>query len=168
MEIARNTVLVDVVSGVGRLDDGEVPGVLGDVFSTRRGHHYDILDAAAPAPLEENAGLDGEHHAAAEDRVVGRVEVRARRLGGTVEFIVADNGMGIAAEHLPHVFERFYRAPTARKEDGTGLGLAIARWIAEEHAGRLEVESTPGKGSTFTFWMPSLVQQKVAAAKALA
>jgi len=70
---------------------------------------------------------------------------------------VSDTGPGIAPEHLPHIFERFYRADPARSSDqgGFGLGLAIARWIAEAHGGRIEVTSAPGRGSTFSVRLPS-------------
>lgn len=70
---------------------------------------------------------------------------------------VADNGEGIPAEHLPHVFERFYRVDDARSRSagGAGLGLAIARQMVELHGGRIWVESEPGKGSKFTFTLPT-------------
>ena len=63
--------------------------------------------------------------------------------------------MGIEAEHLPHIFERFYRVDKARSraEGGTGLGLAIVKQIAESLGGRVAVSSDPGKGSTFTVWL---------------
>ncbi len=80
------------------------------------------------------------------------------RLGATVEgamvrFSVADDGPGIAAEHLPRLFERFFRVDPGRSRDlgGTGLGLAIVKHLVEAMGGRVRVESEPGKGSTFSF-----------------
>jgi len=69
---------------------------------------------------------------------------------------VRDNGVGIAAEHLSHIFERFYRVEKdrARKTGGSGLGLAICKLIAERHHGSIEVESTVGKGTVFTVKLP--------------
>ncbi|MBO9608220.1 MAG: hypothetical protein J7639_19840 [Paenibacillaceae bacterium] len=74
----------------------------------------------------------------------------------TVRFAVADSGIGIAAEHLPRIFERFYRVDQARsrRKEGTGLGLAIARQIAASHGGMIEAASVPGAGSTFTVTLP--------------
>jgi len=68
---------------------------------------------------------------------------------------VADNGVGIAPEHLPHIFDRFYRADKARSpsKGGTGLGLAIVKGIAEQHGGEVTVTSAPDKGSIFTVWI---------------
>jgi two-component system OmpR family sensor kinase len=73
-----------------------------------------------------------------------------------VEVSVEDTGEGIAAEHLPHVFDRFYRGDAARGRDGgTGLGLAIARAIVEQHGGTIEAESAPGQGSRFRVRLPA-------------
>jgi len=71
---------------------------------------------------------------------------------------VKDAGMGIAPGDLPHIFERFWRADPARSRTGSrpgaGLGLAISRWIAEAHGGKIEVQSRPGRGTTFTVTLP--------------
>ena len=68
---------------------------------------------------------------------------------------VADTGIGISPEHLPHIFDRFYRVDRARSRagGGTGLGLAIVKGIAQQHGGKVTVTSEPGKGSTFTVWL---------------
>ncbi len=86
----------------------------------------------------------------------GRVEIGAMRRGTEVEISVSDTGKGIAPEHLPHVFERFYRADPsrARRSGGTGLGLAIVRQLVEAHGGRATVESRPGEGARFAFTLP--------------
>ncbi len=71
---------------------------------------------------------------------------------------VSDTGPGIPAEHLPRIFDRFYRVDSGRSRDagGVGLGLNIARWAAEAQAGRIEVESEVGVGTTFTLFMPTI------------
>ncbi len=85
-----------------------------------------------------------------DDRIEVRLELRYTEACLTV----TDTGVGIDAEHLPRIFDRFYRADPARSSGGTGLGLSIARWIVEQHGGRIEVETTPGKGSTFAVHLP--------------
>jgi signal transduction histidine kinase len=86
----------------------------------------------------------------------GEVVVSARRVDGRCEVSVADTGPGIPAEHLPRLFERFYRVDPARARDdgGTGIGLAIARSVVEAHGGRIRAESEVGRGSVFTFDLP--------------
>ncbi len=78
----------------------------------------------------------------------GSIAVRGEPHDGQIRFDVADTGIGIPAEHLPHVFERFYRVDPSRgpQTEGSGLGLAICRSIAEAHGGRLGIESAPGAG----------------------
>jgi len=87
----------------------------------------------------------------------GRVQISARQQGNEVKVSVADTGMGISPEHLPHLFTRFFRVDRSRSRagGGSGIGLTIARHLVEAHGGRIWVESPgQGKGSTFTFTLP--------------
>jgi two-component system, OmpR family, sensor kinase len=84
----------------------------------------------------------------------GRITVTVRETDGWAGLEVSDTGIGIPEDQLPLIFDRFYRADKARASSGAGLGLSIARQIAEAHGGRIEVESTPGEGSTFTLLLP--------------
>ncbi|MDO8612018.1 MAG: heavy metal sensor histidine kinase [Dehalococcoidia bacterium] len=86
----------------------------------------------------------------------GRVTVGWAVGDGQAEVWVRDTGVGIAPEHLPHIFDRFYRVDKARSraEGGSGLGLSICRWIAEAHGGSIAVESAPGEGTAFVVKLP--------------
>ena len=87
----------------------------------------------------------------------GRVTVRVSSVDGRGLLTVADTGVGIPAEAIPRLFERFYRVESAasRHTPGAGLGLALAHWIAERHAARIDVTSTPGTGTTFAVSFPA-------------
>ena len=91
----------------------------------------------------------------------GHVKLSLRREGAMARLEVADTGIGISPEDLPHVFDRFYRADKARARDagGTGLGLAIAKWIVEQHGGDIAVESKLGEGSRFAICLPLALHQ---------
>jgi heavy metal sensor kinase len=86
----------------------------------------------------------------------GSVAIACGPEDGHASVLVRDTGIGIPAEHLPHVFDRFYRVDPARARDlgGTGLGLAISRAIVEAHGGRIRVTSTEGRGTTFHVALP--------------
>jgi len=92
----------------------------------------------------------------------GRILLGSRRLGDRLEFRVEDEGEGIDAVDLPFIFDKFYRGKkSAGKGKGTGMGLAICRAILAAHGGEIEVESTPGHGACFRFWVP-LVEKEPA------
>jgi len=85
----------------------------------------------------------------------GTITISAREDPASgVSVTVADTGIGIPAEHLPHIFERFYRADHSRAIPGAGLGLAIAADIARAHGGSLEASSAAGQDTTFTLRLP--------------
>jgi len=87
----------------------------------------------------------------------GMVTCSARALDGGVEVSVSDDGAGIGSEHLPRIFERFYRVDPSRsrEEGGTGLGLAIVKHLTEAHGGRVAAESSIGQGTTISCWFPN-------------
>jgi len=95
-------------------------------------------------------------NAVAYNRRGGRVTVKAYTSSSQEEAVieVEDTGAGIAKEDIPHIFEKYYRCRNTSRIRGTGLGLAIVRAIIEAHAGRVEVESEPGSGSTFRMSLP--------------
>lgn len=88
----------------------------------------------------------------------GRVSLRISLERGEAHIAVQDTGVGISPEHLPRIFERFYRVDKNRSRalGGTGLGLSIVKHVAQSHGGRVDVESSPGKGSTFRIILPAL------------
>ncbi|MBI2238188.1 MAG: HAMP domain-containing protein [Actinobacteria bacterium] len=129
-------------SGKGVAVEGRVPADLPPVYADRERVHQVLFNLLDNAVRFTPPG--------------GEVVVSASRHNGSCEIRVEDTGPGIAPEHLPRLFERFYRVDPARsREDGgTGIGLAIARSVVEAHGGRIWAESEPGKGSVFTFELP--------------
>ena len=170
--------LVDQLLDLSKLESGEVPLQLEPMalapaieqvlseFSVGRA----VTDISLTADVPDDLGVeaDGEriHQVLFNlvDNAVrftppgGAVTIRAWRDDDRVQIEVHDTGVGVAAEHLPRLFERFYRADPARSRDdggGTGIGLAIARSIVEGHGGRITATSRPGNGATFTFDLPA-------------
>ena len=85
----------------------------------------------------------------------GTIEVTLTRGAEGLCGTVKDDGIGIAKEHLSHIWERFYRVDAARTGGNhSGLGLAMVKWIVEVHGGNIQVESVPGEGTTFTYVFP--------------
>lgn len=115
------------------------------------------LTADVNAPLLEQALLNLVDNAIKYSDAGRPVRIRGGAAGDEVELEVRDEGTGIAAEHLPRLFERFYRVDKgrSRKLGGTGLGLSIVKHIVGAHGGSVGVESTPGVGSRFRIRLPS-------------
>lgn len=178
VEVSRLGRLVDDLNTVSRAEERQLDLRLARVRSGG------LVEAAvnAAAPLYAAKGVELAHTATAglpevdvdPDRIGevlgnllenalrhtargGRVEVSARRSGEGIELVVSDDGEGIPAEHVPRVFDRFYRVDPARSRagGGSGIGLAIARAITEAQGGRIQAESAgAGQGSRFTVWLP--------------
>lgn len=114
------------------------------------------LSARINPPFLEQAVVNLVENAVKYSREGRAVRISAENTAEAVVIRVRDQGMGVPAEHLPRLFERFYRVDKSRnrKQGGTGLGLAIVKHIIQAHGGRVEVESTVGKGSVFSVHLP--------------
>jgi two-component system heavy metal sensor histidine kinase CusS len=176
-EIERLTRLVSQLLFLCREDAGLAMGeprpVLLDEVIREVGDHMQVLaqekgleltiDVPGPCPLRGDADRLRQLFFNLLDNAIkytpagGRVIVRADPSNDPARVTVVDTGIGIPADHLPHVFDRFYRVDPARgpETEGSGLGLAICRSIAESHRGRLEIDSTLGSGTRVTLVLPT-------------
>jgi two-component system, OmpR family, phosphate regulon sensor histidine kinase PhoR len=114
------------------------------------------IDPSLPHVLADRARIEQVllnlvHNAIKFTNPGGAIQITAEVEGPFVAVSVADTGVGIEQEELPHVFERFYKSDKARRSEGTGLGLAITKHIVQSHGGSIWVNSEPGHGATFTF-----------------
>jgi two-component system phosphate regulon sensor histidine kinase PhoR len=126
-------------------------------------HQFTVMDAGAA----QLAGIEGELLSAVGNLVTnavrytpegGRISIGWRpREDGSGEVTVSDTGIGVAREHIPRLTERFYRVDGSRSREtgGTGLGLSIVKHVVQRHGGELDVQSEPGKGSTFMLVFPA-------------
>jgi two-component system, sensor histidine kinase and response regulator len=146
------------------IDLGEIAAeAVAEVRPDAQLKQIDVVLSAAPVPLfAADPGRVGQLLGSLLSNAVkftgagGRVDVRTGVAGDQAVLTVADTGMGIPAAELDRIFERFYRTAAATRQviPGTGLGLAIASAIADAHNGAITVESTEGRGSTFTVRLP--------------
>ena len=116
----------------------------------------DNVEARINPPLLEQAVMNLIDNSVKYSPEGSHIHVAVQKHEAEVSIVVVDEGCGIASEHLPRIFERFYVVDKSRsrKLGGTGLGLAIVKHIAQAHGGRVAVQSTPGQGSTFTIHLP--------------
>jgi two-component system, OmpR family, phosphate regulon sensor histidine kinase PhoR len=114
------------------------------------------LSAKFNARLLEQALVNLVDNAIKYSEPEKKVELEAKKAGSEIVITVRDQGCGIPKEHLQRIFERFYRVDKgrSRKEGGTGLGLSIVKHIVNSHRGRIDVESSPGRGSAFSIHLP--------------
>jgi two-component system, OmpR family, phosphate regulon sensor histidine kinase PhoR len=174
----RIQALVDDLLTLAQLEGGPLPAadrwveidaglqtVLADAQALSGGHHVISLEAQAGCQV---AGIETELVSAMGNLVSnavrytpdgGSIQIhwRVREGDGCAEFEVRDSGIGIDRDHLPRLTERFYRVDGSRSRDtgGTGLGLAIVKHVVQRHGGELDIQSEPGKGSSFKLVFPA-------------
>lgn len=178
-EIKRMTELVDALLTLARADEGIAPlhrepvdlrGIVaevqetGELLAEQAGVTMEVATPPEPIIVSVDASrirqliLNLLTNAVKYTPPGGSVRMQLGPANGRVALSVADTGVGIAPGDLPHIFDRFWRADSARtrtgERPGTGLGLAICKWIAEAHGGQIDVVSRPGRGTTFTVMLP--------------
>ena len=176
-ETAHMSALADNMLNLARLDSGEMPleqevvdltALAANIgrrmaplaaergLSLHTGEGTPVLVVADRLLLEQTI-LILVDNAVKYNRSGGEIEIRVQREGDRALLVVRDTGIGIAAEHLSHLGERFYRVDKARSREmgGAGLGVSIARSIARRHGGTLELVSLPGEGTTATLSLPA-------------
>src|SRR5881394_1504425 len=178
-EVNRMTELLDSLLTLARADEGRAElhrepvdlraivteaGETGDLLADHAGVAIEIRTPPAPLVLAVDRSrvrqllLNLIENAVKYTPRGGNVSVQLGASDGEVRLTVADSGIGIAPGDLPHIFDRFWRADSARtrtgERPGAGLGLAISKWIVEAHGGAIEVQSRPGRGTTFTVMFP--------------
>ncbi len=178
-EIKRMTELVDALLTLARADEGIAPlhrepvdlraiveeaRETGELLAEQAGVKMEVTTPPEPLIVAVDASrirqliLNLLTNAVKYTPAGGRVRLQLGPSNGRVTLTVADTGIGIAPGDLPHIFDRFWRADSARtrtsERAGVGLGLAICKWIAEAHGGRIDVTSRPGRGTTFTVTLP--------------
>lgn len=179
-EINRMTELVDTLLTLARADEGTAPLHLepvdlrallldteetGELLAEPAGVSVSVEATEGPVIVQADPSrfrqlvMNLLSNAVKYTPQGGRVRLWLERDDGRVRLGVSDTGIGIAPGDLPHIFDRFYRADAARTRTadrpGVGLGLAICKWIAEAHGGTIDVQSRPGRGTTFTVTLPA-------------
>jgi two-component system, OmpR family, phosphate regulon sensor histidine kinase PhoR len=174
-EVARMTLMVEELLELSRIESGAMPLELRPVdvalvveaalkrvaaqadrkgLAIRTAVPRDLPAVLGDARRLEQALVNLLQNAVRFTDAGGLVEVGVEDSGEALTLAVKDTGVGISKNHLPHIFERFYKADRARSSEGTGLGLAIVKHTAQAHGGNVFVESEVGRGSRFGFTIP--------------
>jgi heavy metal sensor kinase len=178
-EIKRMTELLDALLTLARADEGSAPlhrepvdlralieetRETGELLAEQAGVKMEVATPAEPVIVPVDPSrirqliLNLLTNAVKYTPSGGSVRMQLAPSDGRITLTVADTGVGIAPGDLPHIFDRFWRADSARTRTGdragAGLGLAICKWIAEAHGGTIDVQSRPGRGTTFTVTLP--------------
>ncbi|MBI1967802.1 MAG: HAMP domain-containing protein [Gemmatimonadetes bacterium] len=178
-EVNRMTELVDALLTLARADEGRAPlhrepvdlreiieeaKETGELLAEQAGVRVSVETPPSPVVVSVDRSrirqllLNLLTNAVKYTPKGGTVRMALGQDDGQVTLAVADTGIGIAPGDLPHIFDRFWRADSARtrtgERPGAGLGLAICKWIAEAHGGTIEVQSRPGRGTTFMVTLP--------------
>ena len=174
-EADRLTQIVTELTQLSRIETGQaelkmesvnlnalIDGVLAEMSPLAERQQITLLKELSPdlPPIQADKDrirqtiINLVHNAIKFNKPAGKVTVSTGYDSNSVTVSVADTGIGISKEDLPHVFERFYKADKARTGGGSGLGLAIAKHTVQAHGGDISVHSEEGKGSTFTFSLP--------------
>jgi len=175
-EVERMTLLVRELTDLSRIETGTsklerapvdlislIDQVVGKLKPQSERKHIDVFrqtDSVLPMILVEEERVEQVlinllHNAIKFTTAGGNIEISANLENDYVIVSVKDTGIGITADDLPHVFERFYKADKARSSEGTGLGLAIAKHIIQAHGGDIWARSEEERGSTFSFRLPA-------------
>ena len=170
-DIARMTALVNELLELSSLESGQMPVHLSPASLSEAAREMverfslaaaakgveirNEVNADTPSAMADRAKLDQILTNLLENALRftprgGRIEIAANARARWVDVSVSDTGVGISPEHLPRVFERFFKADRSRGGGGTGLGLAIAKHLAQAHGGEIRAESAEGEGSVFT------------------
>ena len=157
--VSLDTILLDVYRQISVIAHG-VDVRIGD---------EDAVDVMGDADRLKQLFLNLTDNAVRYTPAGGCVTLSLKRDAGWAQFSVSDTGPGIPPEHLPHIFDRFYRVDKARSRresgragawgGGAGLGLSIAQWIVQSHGGRIDVRSEAGQGTTFMVYLPELKRE---------
>ena len=175
VEVDKLAQMVQELGELSRIESGEAPlqkkpvNIAGAIEhavdrlraqADRAGLNFDfVIPSTLPKVMADEARLEQVlvniiHNAIKFTPSGGRISISANARDNDIIISVKDTGVGIPADDLPRIFERFYKADKSRSGGGTGLGLAIAKHIVEAHGGKIWAESVEGKGSTFNFTLP--------------